>query len=174
MSQNSPFNFDLWFVVLITLALILGLIVLTLFAIKRARKKKPQHKPTPVGRAAIFISYRRDDASDVTGRIYDRLIQHFGKPFVFKDVDSIPLGIDFRKHLGDSVGRCDVLLAVIGKRWLIGNVGQRRIDDVGDFVRAEIEAALQRDISSRAGFGTEWVDASTGGFARNNEVSSIP
>jgi hypothetical protein len=95
---------------------------------------------------AIFISYRRDDSSDVTGRIYDRLIQHFGENSVFKDVDSIPLGADFRKHLGDSVGRCDVVLTVIGRQWLVGDVGQRRLDDVRDFVRIELEAALQRDI----------------------------
>ena len=95
---------------------------------------------------AIFISYRRDDSSDVTGRIYDRLIQHFGQDSVFKDVDSIPLGVDFRKHLGDSVGRCDVLLTVIGRQWLIGDLSQRYLDDVRDFVRIEVEAALQRDI----------------------------
>lgn len=163
LGQNLPFNFALWFVVLyqeaaleesvfagpfgvlVIGALILGLVALAV-VIKRAKKKKPQHLQTPLGRAAIFVSYRRDDASDVTGRICDRLIQHFGKAFVFKDVDNIPLGIDFRKHLGDAVGRCDVLLAVIGKRWLTGDVGQRRIDDIGDFVRIEIEAALQRDI----------------------------
>ena len=97
--------------------------------------------PTP----AIFISYRRDDSSDVAGRIYDRLIQHFGKHSVFKDVDSIPLGADFRKHLSDSVGRCDVLLTVIGRQWLIGDVGGR-LNDVRDFVRIEIEAALHRNI----------------------------
>ena len=94
----------------------------------------------------IFISYRRDDTSDVTGRIYDRLIQHFGKESVFKDVDSIPLGIDFRKHLGDSVGRCDVLLTIIGRQWSAGEVGERRLDDVRDFVRIELEAALRRGI----------------------------
>src|SRR5688500_18003927 len=67
---------------------------------------------------AIFLFFRRDDSSDVTGRIYDRLTQHFGKQAVFKDVDSIPLGVDYRKHLGDSVGQCDVLLAVLGRQWL--------------------------------------------------------
>jgi len=94
----------------------------------------------------IFISYRREDTSDVTGRIYDRLIQHFGKESVFKDVDSIPLGIDFRQHLGDSVGRCDVLLTIIGRQWSTGEVGKRRLDDVRDFVRIELEAALRRGI----------------------------
>ena len=99
-------------------------------------------QPTP----AIFIAYRREDSTDVTGRIYDRLCQHFGKQNVFKDVDSIPLGVDFRKHLGDSVGQCDVLLTVIGRQWLAGDRGQRRLDDVHDFVRIEMEAALKRDI----------------------------
>ena len=43
----------------------------------------------------ILISYRREDSADVTGRIYDRLIQVFPQS-VFRDVDSIPLGVDFR------------------------------------------------------------------------------
>src|SRR5262245_34203605 len=41
----------------------------------------------------VFISYRRDDSAGIAGRIYDRLIQEFGRNAVFKDVDSIPLGI---------------------------------------------------------------------------------
>jgi len=95
----------------------------------------------------IFVSYRRQDSADVTGRIYDRLIQCFGKEQIFKDVDSIPLGVDFREHLGGVVGKCDVLLAVIGNEWLAADTaGRRRIDDAKDFVRIEIEAALERKI----------------------------
>ncbi len=45
--------------------------------------------------SGIFISYRRSDNPDATGRIYDRLVAEFGKAKVFKDVDSIPLGMDF-------------------------------------------------------------------------------
>lgn len=45
---------------------------------------------------AIFISYRRSDSTDTVGRIYDRLSDSFGKESVFKDVDSIPLAVDFR------------------------------------------------------------------------------
>ena len=60
---------------------------------------------------SIFISYRRDDTADVAGRLYDRLAQHFGKELIFKDVDSIPLGVNFRKYLSESVGRCAILLA---------------------------------------------------------------
>ncbi len=96
----------------------------------------------------VFISYRRDDSPDVTGRIYDRLVQHYGKDSIFKDVDSIPFGVDFRKHLHEMVGKCDVVLAVIGDGWLTASAspGSRRLDDQADFVRIELEAALQRDI----------------------------
>jgi formylglycine-generating enzyme required for sulfatase activity len=96
----------------------------------------------------VFISYRRDDSADVTGRIYDRLIQRYGRENVFKDVDNIPLGIDFRQVINDAVGRCQVLLAVIGRQWLdaAGPSGGRRLDDPRDFVRLEIEAALGRGI----------------------------
>jgi TIR domain len=96
----------------------------------------------------IFISYRRTDSDDVTGRIYDRLVQRFGKELIFKDVDSIPLGLDFREYVEEVVGRCNLLLAVVGDQWLASSspAGGRRIDDQKDLVRVEIEAALQRKI----------------------------
>jgi hypothetical protein len=98
--------------------------------------------------ATIFISYRRDDTADVCGRIYDRLEGHFGTPNVFKDVDSIPAGADFREALERMVERCDVLLAVIGPKWAgpLYADGRRRIDLPGDFVRTEIELAMKRAI----------------------------
>jgi hypothetical protein len=37
----------------------------------------------------IFICYRREDTAGVVGRIYDRLVQRFGKDAIFKDVDSL-------------------------------------------------------------------------------------
>lgn len=111
----------------------------------RASERKPETRR--IAADSIFISYRRQDSADVTGRIYDRLTQRFDRKQVFKDVDSIPLGVDFRAHLGDVVGRCNLLLAIIGPQWLnvVGPNG-RRLDDVGDFVRIEIEAALARNI----------------------------
>ena len=98
--------------------------------------------------SGIFISYRRNDSPDATGRIYDRLVSEFGKAQVFKDVDSIPLGQDFRGHLNGIVGDCGIVLAIIGPRWTDArnNDGQRRLEDPDDFVRIELEAALARDI----------------------------
>ena len=96
----------------------------------------------------IFLSYRREDSGDVTGRIYDHLVQRFSEQQVFKDVDSIPLGVDYRKHLHQVLESCDVVVAVIGDRWngRVGTDTNTRLDDAKDYVRIELEAALQRDI----------------------------
>lgn len=95
---------------------------------------------------SVFISYRRDDSADITGRIYDRLIEHFSRDIVFKDVDSIPLGIDFRQHLEKALSQCRVLIAVVGNEWMGSEEGKRRIDDPRDHVRLELELALSRNI----------------------------
>lgn len=102
----------------------------------------------PVLKKKILLSYRREDSADVTGRIYDRLVQQFGRQQVFKDVDSIPFGVDFRKHLHQLVESCDVVVAVIGDRWNgpMSQEPRKRLDDAKDYVRIELEAALQRDI----------------------------
>jgi ABC-type branched-subunit amino acid transport system substrate-binding protein len=95
----------------------------------------------------IFISYRRVDSITITGRIHDRLVGEFDDKTVFKDVDDIPLGADFRTVLDEEVGRCAVQLVIIGPDWL--NVpdenGSRRLDDPDDFVRIEVESGLRRD-----------------------------
>ena len=96
----------------------------------------------------LFISYRRKDSHSITDRIYDWLEREFGRENVFKDVDAIPLGRDFRQILQDAIARCDVLLVVIGPLWLGENdaEGRRRVDNPEDYVRIEIETALKRDI----------------------------
>jgi hypothetical protein len=102
----------------------------------------------PDGSGRIFISYRREDTAYAVGWLFDRLTEHLGEGQVFKDVDSIELGQDFVQVIDSAVSSCDVLLAVIGDRWLTitDRDGHRRLDDPGDFVRREIEAALTRDV----------------------------
>jgi hypothetical protein len=96
----------------------------------------------------IFISYRREDSRHITERMYDRLVASFGKTAVFKDVDSIPSGADFRPVLQYAISKCHVLLAVIGEHWLEAQdkAGNRRLDNENDFVRREIEAGLRQGI----------------------------
>lgn len=90
----------------------------------------------------VFISYRRDDTADFSGRLRDRLAAQFGSADVFLDLDTIPLGEDFRRHMLASVKSCDVMLAVIGPRWLEGG----RIKSPGDYVRAEIAVAFANGV----------------------------
>ncbi len=96
----------------------------------------------------IFISYRRDDSADVTGRLCDRLAPLFGKDDLFKDVDNIPLGMDFRAVLRSEVEQCDLMLVVIGRQWLVvkDERRRRRLENPDDPVRIEVEVALARAI----------------------------
>jgi hypothetical protein len=144
---------------MIAVLLILGALVIAGVVIYLL-KNKPQIRDTaqpiahPVAPAApvvdargnVFISYRREDSADVTGRINERLTQRYGHNVVFQDIDNIPLGVDFRQHLDRALSRCNVLLAVIGDRWIEEEnaVGQRRIDDPRDHLRLELETALPR------------------------------
>jgi TIR domain len=95
----------------------------------------------------IFISYRREDSAPSAGRLYDHLVEHFGKEHVFRDIDTIAPGAEFAKVIEESIGKCDVLIAVIGRDWLrIKDVqGQRRLDDPDDLVKAEIREALSQN-----------------------------
>jgi TIR domain len=90
----------------------------------------------------IFITYRREDTTSQAGRLYDCLTEYYGKDAVFKDVDSIDPGRPWREAIERSVGSADVVMALIGPRWLPeleARSGQE------DFVRYELEVALNRD-----------------------------
>lgn len=92
----------------------------------------------------IFVSYRRSDSGVFTGRIHDQLKNTFGTNNVFRDVYNIPAGSDFRTVLNQEVGTTDVCLVIIGPQWLniTDSQGKRRLDDPNDFVRIEVESAL--------------------------------
>jgi TIR domain len=99
------------------------------------------------GGGGVFVSYRREDGSDTAGRIADRLTDAFGKKRVFIDVDAIGPGTDYVDALTRAVGSCDVLVAIIGRRWLtIKNKQGRRLDDPRDWVRVEVGTALARGV----------------------------
>jgi hypothetical protein len=97
----------------------------------------------------VFVSYRREDASGHAGRLYDALAERFGDENVFMDVDTIEVGADFAETITRAVTSCDALIALIGRDWATvkDETGRRRIDDPDDFVRLELETALERDIA---------------------------
>jgi TIR domain len=103
---------------------------------------------TAQGRLRIFLNYRRTDTEDAAGRLFDALCSHFGEHHVFMDIDDIEPGVDFDAVVHEAVGQCDVLLAVIGPSWLtvVDGQGRRRLDNPDDYVRIELQVALERNI----------------------------
>jgi hypothetical protein len=95
--------------------------------------------------ASIFICYRREDSQFITDRVFDHLARHFSRKDLFKDVDNIPLGADFRTNIENAIRQSTIVLAVIGPSWLSAkdSTGQRRIDNPNDAVHVELSSALQ-------------------------------
>lgn len=93
----------------------------------------------------IFISYRRADSTYLIGRIKDRLVTAFGQDSVFRDLDDIPSGVDFRTVLEKETNGCDVMLVIIGPQWAaITDVkGNKRLFDPIDYTRIEVETGLK-------------------------------
>jgi hypothetical protein len=96
--------------------------------------------------AKITVSYRRADSDAMTGRIFDRLAQNYGRGSVFRDIDNIPPGTDFREYINNALHETDVLLVVVGPKWLGVKAGHARIDDEADPVRIEVETAMRQGI----------------------------
>ena len=95
----------------------------------------------------IFVCYRREDSAAEAGRLYSDLASKFGAKKVFFDVDAnIPLASNFEEHINKFIGQSDAFVAVIGEHWLEDKSGRRRLDNEDDYVRREIEMALDRGL----------------------------
>jgi hypothetical protein len=98
----------------------------------------------------IFLCYRREDSEAAARLLHTDLASKFGEEKVFFDVDAnIPLASDFEQHISKFIGQSDALVAVIGKDWLEATdkkSGRRRLDNEDDYVRREIEMALERGV----------------------------
>ncbi len=99
-------------------------------------------------RDKIFISYRRSDTEQVTGRIFDRLSAVYGSSKVFFDTDAIPGAVDFRANVQVAIQQSAVLLAIIGRNWFVAPRGPSLFRKIfgepkgNDFVQSELEGAL--------------------------------
>jgi hypothetical protein len=91
----------------------------------------------------IFISYRREDAADVAGRIRDWLVQIWNIPQenVFMDVATILPGADFEHVIDQAIAQCDAMIVVISPSW------RTHVNAAGvSYPRYEAEAALRRNL----------------------------
>jgi len=97
---------------------------------------------------SIFISYRRDDDA-LRAALLDRIVSGaFNEPSkplkvrIFRDT-SQRLGVTWPKEVQEQCSSADVVLVVIGPKWLEARdqFSRRRIDQPDDWVRQEIELA---------------------------------
>lgn len=97
----------------------------------------------------IFISYRRSDSAGHAGRLHDYLRNYFGTQRIFFDVDTISVGENFAQKINTELDNSDAVLVLIANQWLDcrGADGNRRLDDPKDYVRLEVETALDKNIT---------------------------
>lgn len=96
----------------------------------------------------IFISYRRDDTAGFAGRLAADLTARFGRQLVFRDTDALEPGKRYAFEIERYVNTCDVLILLLGRRWLTvtDEQGRRRLDDPADLHRREITTVLDRNV----------------------------
>ena len=91
----------------------------------------------------VVMLYRRADTAAIAGRIYDRLVAHFGYDSVFMDIYNIPFATDWREQVRKMSLQGGALVVLVGPKWLgKGSDGHVRINDADDPVRNELETAL--------------------------------
>jgi hypothetical protein len=95
---------------------------------------------------AIFISYRREDSAGYAGRIHEELEGRLGPEQVFRDADTLRAGQDFEVAIHERLQQCQACLVLIGPNWVSSQTttGERRLDQLDDYVSMEIAAALAR------------------------------
>jgi hypothetical protein len=106
-------------------------------------------KEDPSVRRKIFINNRRADTAAVAaGFIARDLEQRFSKDNVFFDQKSIATGDYFEEVIQSNLEQTAIFVCLIGKDWLTiaGDDGIRRLDKPDDFVRREIEIALESGV----------------------------
>lgn len=93
----------------------------------------------------VFVSYRRKDCGWAARFIASRLNETLSSDNVFIDVASISPGVPFDQRLKDAMDQCNVVLVLIGDRWLEGENGER-LHEPHDNLRKEIAQALTRNV----------------------------
>lgn len=98
--------------------------------------------PSATVNGKAFVSFRVGDAEDTAMLIDQRLCHAFGADRVYRSSRAMHAGALFPPTLEAEAAGCAAMVVVIGRRWLAGNGGLRRIDNPEDWVRKEIEFAL--------------------------------
>ncbi len=95
-----------------------------------------------------FINYRAKDTLHVADALYRELKREIGEDSVFLDHRNLEPGEPYPANLETEVRSSAVVLSLIGPIWLTvqGEHGVRRLDEPDDWVRRELELALELGI----------------------------
>lgn len=100
--------------------------------------------PKVTGGPRVFVSYRREDTAFYADFLFACLRAEVPDVRVFRDSDTLQPGMLFSEKIEETIAACDILLALIGKKWLGAKAdGTRRVDLQDDWVRLEVAAALR-------------------------------
>jgi hypothetical protein len=112
-------------------------------------KRTPDDAPGPKRAGAptpsVFISYRRSENLRQATFLEESLAALLGPGAVFRDQTAIKPGDKFPTRLDTTIRGVAVVLVLIGPRWVElrdERSNQRRLDLADDFVRREIEIAI--------------------------------
>lgn len=95
----------------------------------------------------VFISYRHNDSFDITGRISDHLARACGRERIIRDVESFPIGCDFRAYIEEAIANGRALVAVIGPGWCADRTsGRHYFDNPDDVLCFELLCARRHGI----------------------------
>lgn len=91
----------------------------------------------------IFVSFRVDDEAFGAMLIQRELSDAFGPEAIFRSSDSIRPGDDYVRCITQAIRRCQVMIVVMGRRWLVPDEnGRSRLDNAADWVYREIALAF--------------------------------
>lgn len=107
-----------------------------------ARAGPPDHD-----RPLIFVNYRVQENAGYARLLYNELTRRFGRGSVFMAAASIRAGEDWRQEVLERLDQCEVVLAVMGSRWLRFRSSPRGYGGFGpghDWVRYELAEAFRQ------------------------------
>jgi hypothetical protein len=113
--------------------------------LSQATAKPAAPKPRYPGLATVFLSYRRaDNANGLVSKLHQVIAGRMPNVRVFLDVlDDGDNDVPVAERLTRAIGNAPVTLIVIGRHWPGPRpAGRARIHDDHDYVRLEVEHAL--------------------------------
>jgi hypothetical protein len=93
----------------------------------------------------VLLNYRQADEPYSVAAMYEMLAGRFGPERIFRDCRSLRPGEDYTRLIMDVIRQAQVLVVVIGPRWLeiTDRTGHPALYGPRDWVRREIDLALR-------------------------------